>query len=52
MSGMPYKYTSSTILHNGKSPESYVTDWYSMKRFWLAYGLNIIPILDPDNSLK
>ncbi|XP_021749127.1 uncharacterized protein LOC110714883 [Chenopodium quinoa] len=48
LSGIPCKHGIKAILHEGKDPVNYVSDWFTLARYRQAYSGNISPIPDPD----
>ncbi|XP_021737711.1 uncharacterized protein LOC110704231 [Chenopodium quinoa] len=46
--GIPCKHGIRAILHDGKQPALYVSDWFFVARYKQAYSGNISAIPDPD----
>ncbi|KAH9620048.1 hypothetical protein KSS87_016890 [Heliosperma pusillum] len=46
ISGIPCKHAIRAILDAGREPADFVSEWFSVKRYKEAYGLNIHPISD------
>lgn len=44
LTGIPCKHGMRAILHGGLDPHGFVHEWYSVKRYKLAYGHGIKPM--------
>lgn len=49
ISGIPCKHGIKAILHAGKEPLDFVSEWYSVGRYKQAYSGNILPIPDSEH---
>ncbi|XP_074270995.1 uncharacterized protein LOC141594912 [Silene latifolia] len=48
ISGIPCKHAVRAIIHAGREPTDFVSEWFSVRRYREAYGLNFHPIEDSD----
>lgn len=48
ISGIPCRHGCRAILHAGKDPLEYVSEWFSVFRYRQAYSGNILPIPDQE----
>lgn len=48
LSGIPCKHAVKAILHEGKEPKDYVSDWFSVAKYKEAYAGNIAPVPDQE----
>lgn len=49
ISGIPCKHGVRAILHNNEDPRQYCSEWYSCKRYKMAYSSSIFSIPDVEH---
>ncbi|XP_074315350.1 uncharacterized protein LOC141651544 [Silene latifolia] len=48
ISGIPCKHVIRAIITANKNPSDYVSHWFTVANYKVAYGLPILPITDPE----